>query len=116
MMRASPPDAGAGLPTPAGPPGERESFMGYAGRWRLEGDTVLHDVRVSAHPHQVGTEQVRDVVLDGDLLTLYGTRPNGDRPQRRMLRWQRVSPSDTPSNPATPATQATPTTPSDPKE
>jgi hypothetical protein len=86
--------------TPHGPgpgwpdvPDGQETFMGYAGRWRLEGDgKVVHQVQVSAHPRQVGTEQVRDVVLDGDHLTLYGTRLTGDG--RRMLRWRRVGPDE----------------------
>jgi hypothetical protein len=77
-------------PGPAWPdvPDGQETFMGYAGRWRLAGDQVVHQVQVSAHPRQVNTEQVRDVVLDGDDLTLYGTRLTGDG--RRMLRWRRV--------------------------
>ena len=78
--------SGAG---PAAPPAGQEAFMGYAGRWRREGDTVVHRVEVSAHPRQVGTEQVRDVVLDGDRLTLYGTRLDGLG--RRKLEWERVA-------------------------
>lgn len=74
---------------PAAPPNGRETFMGYAGGWRLAGDTVVHRVDVSAHPRQVGTEQVRDVELDGDRLTLYGTRLDGLG--RRKLEWRRVA-------------------------
>lgn len=69
---------------------QRETFMGYAGRWRLEGDRVVHRAEVSAHAFQIGVDQVREVVLDGDELTLFGNRPNSDPPQRRMLRWRRV--------------------------
>jgi hypothetical protein len=79
-----------GAATSTAPLGDgQETFMGYAGRWRLEGDRVVHQVQVSAHPAQVGTEQVRDVVLDGDQLTLYGTRLSGHG--RRMLRWRKVT-------------------------
>lgn len=85
MMRA--PD-GPG-PSWADVPDGGETFMGYAGRWRLDGDKVVHDVQVSAHPRQVGTEQVRDVVLLDDELVLYGTRLDGAG--RRMLRWRRVA-------------------------
>jgi Lipocalin-like domain len=77
-------------------PGERdpgrqhETFMGYAGRWELADGRVVHRAEVSAHPFQIGIDQVREVVLDGDELTLVGHRPNSDRPQRRMLRWRRA--------------------------
>ncbi|MGH4015633.1 MAG: lipocalin-like domain-containing protein [Pseudonocardiaceae bacterium] len=67
------------------------SYMGYSGRWRLaEGPAVVHEVEVSAHPHMVGTEQIRAVVLEGDQLTLYGTAVISARPLRRKLHWQRA--------------------------
>jgi hypothetical protein len=72
------------------PGGQYETFMGYAGRWDLADGRVIHRAEVSAHPFQIGTDQVRELVLDGDELTLYGNRPNSDRPQRRMLRWRRA--------------------------
>ena len=65
------------------------SYMGYAGNWRLDGTTVVHEVRVASHGHLVGTEQVRDAVLDGRHLTLYGTAVLGARRQRRVLVWER---------------------------
>jgi hypothetical protein len=67
------------------------SYMGYSGTWRLAvGPVVVHEVEVSAHPHMVGTEQIREVVLEGDQLTLYGTAVISERPLRRMLTWQRA--------------------------
>jgi hypothetical protein len=69
---------------------EAERYMGYAGRWRLDGGCVIHDVLVSSHPHLAGTRQVRDVVLDDDRLTLAGVSLLGGRPQRRVLTWRRV--------------------------
>lgn len=75
---------------PSDPPAAdgAETFMGYTGRWWLKGDQVVHEVLVSAHPGQVNTAQVRDVVLDGDDLTLYGTPLRGEG--RRRLRWRKV--------------------------
>ncbi|MFF4208723.1 lipocalin-like domain-containing protein [Streptomyces sp. NPDC001796] len=66
-------------------------FMGYAGTWRLVDGVVKHDVSVSAHPFQVGTELTREAELDGDRLVLHGVATIGGRPQRRRLTWQRVS-------------------------
>ncbi|MER6343673.1 lipocalin-like domain-containing protein [Streptomyces sp. NPDC001595] len=79
MMRG-PGDASAG-----------ETFMGYAGRWFLEGDRMTHRVAVSAHPHLVGTDQLREVRLDGQDLLLSGTALIGGRPRNRRLRWRRVT-------------------------
>ncbi|GAB3723950.1 lipocalin-like domain-containing protein [Nocardiopsis nanhaiensis] len=78
------------------------SYMGYAGTWRLDGTRVVHEVRVASHSHLVGTDQVRDAVLDGHRLTLRGTAVldghrltqqgtvvSGQRRQRRVLVWER---------------------------
>lgn len=66
-------------------------FMGYAGTWRLAEQQVVHEVTVSSHSHLVGTRQVRDLVLDGDLLTLSGTAlVSAGPPQRRVLTWRRA--------------------------
>lgn len=66
-------------------------FMGYAGRWHLAGEQVVHEVVVSSHSYLVGTRQVRDLTLDGDLLTLSAMTPIGaGPPQRRVLSWRRA--------------------------
>jgi hypothetical protein len=94
MMRTGNGPGGGSGPDAGGPTDGQETFMGYAGGWRLAGDTVVHRVDVSAHPRQVGTDQVRDVELDGDRLTLYGTRLDGLG--RRKLEWRRVTGPDRP--------------------
>lgn len=66
-------------------------FMGYAGTWWLAGQQIIHEVAVSSHSHLVGTRQVRDLVLNGDLLTLSGTALVSAGPlQRRVLTWRRA--------------------------
>ncbi|MBM3548613.1 MAG: lipocalin-like domain-containing protein [Alphaproteobacteria bacterium] len=42
----------------------------YCGRWRLEGDAILHDVELSVFPNWVGSEQIRYVRFDGDRMVL----------------------------------------------
>ncbi|WP_229686286.1 lipocalin-like domain-containing protein [Longimycelium tulufanense] len=64
-------------------------YMGYAGCWRIEGGRVVHLVSVTPNPDWVDVEQVRDVELNGEHLTLYGTAVIAGRPQRRVLNWQR---------------------------
>jgi hypothetical protein len=47
----------------------------YAGTWTLLPGEIVHHVRVSALPNYEGTEQRRQLRLEGDLLTL--TTPPG---------------------------------------
>jgi hypothetical protein len=44
--------------------------IAYAGRYRMDGDAVLHQVEAATIPDWIGTEQRRYVVIDGDHLTL----------------------------------------------
>ncbi|MBB5118897.1 lipocalin-like domain-containing protein [Streptomyces eurocidicus] len=93
MMRTGAPEAaGPGERAGGAAPARRpETFMGYAGRWRLADErTVVHHVAVSAHSHQVGRELVRELERDGDRIVLHGTAVIGGRPQRRRLCWERV--------------------------
>ena len=46
------------------------AYMGYSGRWRIADGVVIHDVRLSSHPHVIGTAQVREARVDRGLLTL----------------------------------------------
>jgi hypothetical protein len=100
MMRTEPEpsdlERSAGLLSPMSPP---EEFMSYAGTWRLEGDRrIVHKVEVSVHPHQIGTEQVRDLELGESSLTLRGTAIIDGRPQHRVLYWHRQQKPSPPSS------------------
>jgi hypothetical protein len=64
--------------------------MGYSGKWRLCGGQVIHEVMVSAHHHIVDTELIREWSIREDRLTIYGTALIEERPQRRVLNWQRA--------------------------
>ncbi|GLZ38909.1 lipocalin-like domain-containing protein [Actinokineospora sp. NBRC 105648] len=68
-----------------------ETFMGYAGTWRLDGPRVRHAVVVSAHPNQVDTELVRDIEGSGDVVVLHGSAVVDGRAVRRKLTWRRES-------------------------
>ena len=46
------------------------TYLGYAGRYRIRGDTVVHSVEVSSIPDWVGTELVRRVSTSGEMLVL----------------------------------------------
>ena len=80
-----------------GTPGEQASafstFVAYAGRYRVEGDTIIHTVETSLFPNWVGTVQRRRWTLsdDGGTLTLESP-PIALRgvTRRQLLTWARV--------------------------
>lgn len=45
-------------------------YFAYCGTDEVRGDTVVHRVELSLMPNWIGGEQMRDVALDGDSLTL----------------------------------------------
>ncbi|MFI6415704.1 lipocalin-like domain-containing protein [Streptomyces sp. NPDC050585] len=69
-----------------GPP----EYLSYAGTWRREGDSVVHTLTVAGHREWLGGDQVRQVELDGDRLTLTGTALS--TADRRVLVWERTGP------------------------
>ncbi|MGQ4614387.1 lipocalin-like domain-containing protein [Nocardia sp. R7R-8] len=69
-------------------------FMGYAGTWRRTGAEVVHAISVCSNPAMARTEQVRQMSLNGDVLTLIGAAQVGGRTQRRVLTWRRSRPPE----------------------
>ena len=69
------------------------TYVSYAGRWRLDGDRVHHQVDLSLFPDWVGTVLVRWAQLEGDRLVLR-TEPEvtGAGEVVNVLTWQRLSP------------------------
>jgi hypothetical protein len=75
------------------PEGERlaafDSYFHYAGRWRLEDrggvPFVIHSVTHALNPDFVGSEQVRQVDLQGDRLVLSARESN----RLHSLAWRR---------------------------
>lgn len=62
--------------------------VSYFGRYRVEGDRVLHTIEAALNPNLAGTTQVRNVTLDGDDLTL--SSPPDARGDYFRIRWRRV--------------------------
>ena len=75
------------------PEGERaaayDSYFSYAGRWTLDGDQVRHEVTLALNPDFVGTTQVRDVLLQGETLTLSADEGTGAKARHHALVWKR---------------------------
>ncbi len=60
-------------------------FLGYAGRWRIEGDRLTHRIVVSSRADWVGAEQRRVAELTGDRLRITAI----DQLRRRVVVWRR---------------------------
>jgi hypothetical protein len=75
------------------PPGETREYSCYAGSYTFDGKTLVTTVDSASDPARIGTEQVRDVSYDGDLMVLqpplrsYGGKP----PERRTIWWKKLS-------------------------
>ena len=70
---------------------------GYAGRWSIENDEVVHQLTVATFPNWVGTTQRRRFALTDGELWLYPPRllMNG-KMRRSELMWERMTGSPTP--------------------
>ena len=69
------------------------SFIFYAGRYRIDGDQVVHDLTVSALHPPAGARVVRRFELDGDRLTLFVPPATSLAANARSVRlvWQRAA-------------------------
>ena len=71
------------------------TFIAYGGRYRLDGDTVIHTVETSLFPNWIGTEQRRRWSLSDDGRTLTLVSPPlvlGGATRVQRLVWERVEP------------------------
>lgn len=68
------------------------AVLSYAGRYRLEDDTVIHMVENSLFPNWEGGEQRRQLRLEGDTLYIEARLEQGTGEARTaQLKWQRAS-------------------------
>jgi hypothetical protein len=68
-----------------------KTFVAYAGRFTLNGDTVIHHVEVCSIQDWVGTDLIRGLKLEGDRLVLVSSpTPVDGKTQTFNLIWQRL--------------------------
>jgi hypothetical protein len=69
-----------------------DEYLTYGGRWRIDGDAVVHEVMVSMNPTLIGTPQRRVVrFADGLLeLTAAETDPASGRSRLHRISWRRA--------------------------
>jgi hypothetical protein len=68
-----------------------DTYLSYCGTYEQHGDRVIHHVMTSLIPNWVGTDQIRLMQLDGNLLTL-SVPPVPDKGKTRtvQLTWRRT--------------------------
>jgi hypothetical protein len=71
------------------PPGVERDYSSYCGNYTVDGTTLTTRVDAASDPARVGSDQVRQVSFDGDLMVLRPPpRPNGEH---RVLIWEKIS-------------------------
>ena len=79
------------------PPAEQaeafSSYFHYAGRWHIDGQSVVHSVTLSLNPAMVGNELVRLVeVINDQQMILSASEPIADGQRQHIIEWQRLAP------------------------
>lgn len=64
-----------------------DSLLFYSGTYRLEGETIWHQVQNASNPARIGKEMVRHAVFEGGVLTLSTPVESFGR---AILVWKRV--------------------------
>lgn len=67
-----------------------DSYVGYAGRWRLVRGRIEHRVTVALNPALIGTRQWREASLIGDRLYLVAEERRAGAGRRHEVVWRRA--------------------------
>jgi hypothetical protein len=80
---------------PVLPAGVAREYSCYTGLYTFDGKTLVTKVDQCSDPARMGTEQVRDVTFEDDLMVLRPPlQPYGNRPaERRTLWWRKIADS-----------------------
>jgi hypothetical protein len=74
------------------PPGETRDYSSYCGNYTFDGSRLVTRVDAASDPSRVGSDQVRGVRFEGDLVVLSPPpRRSGGKEEYRELTWQRLS-------------------------
>ena len=64
-----------------------DSILFYSGTYRVEGNTITHQVTNASNPARIGKQMLRYASLDGDLFTVASPLESFGR---AILKWRRV--------------------------
>ncbi|HEV8678287.1 MAG TPA: lipocalin-like domain-containing protein [Stellaceae bacterium] len=74
------------------PPGTERAYSSYCGNYTFDGARLVTRVDGSSDPARVGTDQVREVRFDGELMILRPPpRQTAAGEEYRELTWQRIA-------------------------
>jgi len=74
------------------PAGETRDYTSYCGAYVFDGKRLSTRVDAASDPARMGTDQVRDVRFEGDLMVLRPPpRQVGGRTLHRELYWEKIS-------------------------
>ena len=80
-------DASPNLPT-----GAKREYSSYTGMYTFDGMTLITKVDGASDPSRIGSEQVRGVRFEDDLMVLRPPlRPYGGAAEQRELYWEKIS-------------------------
>jgi len=66
-----------------------DDCFGYTGRFEVRGEAVFHTIEVATNPALVGVTSTRNVMLDGNRLTLSGPDFSPGSPRWHRIVWRR---------------------------
>ncbi|HYM71919.1 MAG TPA: lipocalin-like domain-containing protein [Stellaceae bacterium] len=74
------------------PVGEIRDYSSYCGNYTFDGTRLVTRVDAASDPSRIGSEQVRGVRFEGELVVLSPPpRQAGGKQEYRELTWQRIS-------------------------
>jgi hypothetical protein len=76
---------------PQMPAGQAREYNSYCGAYEFDGEQLVTRVDASANPDWIGTDQIRDVSFDNEVLILRPVKNNGPVSNgQRVLHWIRL--------------------------
>ncbi|HEY2133628.1 MAG TPA: lipocalin-like domain-containing protein [Acetobacteraceae bacterium] len=74
------------------PAGTPRDYASYCGNYTFDGSTLVTRVDAASDPARIGTDQVRGVRFEGDLMVLRPPpRQNAGGPEQREITWERIA-------------------------
>lgn len=73
------------------PAGQPREYNSYCGAYQFDGKQLITRVDATADPAFLGTDQIRDITFEGDVMVLRPIKNNGPISNgQRVLRWTRL--------------------------
>lgn len=74
------------------PPGANRQYVSYCGSYTFDGKILNTRVDATSDPERMGTEQIRDVTFEDDLMVLRPPKnPQDGKTVQRVLHWRKIS-------------------------